>query len=134
MDYLSTLPPDLLRETASSLPPDDVIKLIADPDLNKILNDQFWKNKIKSDFSDKPVSANLSYKKNYIRNIILDMEYETQKLPSRIRSIVASYGDDLSIYSAKDIDEMADKIKDIANEMKINEEKIKSLKKLFRSI
>lgn len=42
MDYLQTLPPDLLRQTALSLPPKDIFNLSLDPNFNYLLTDKFW--------------------------------------------------------------------------------------------
>lgn len=49
MDYLQTLPPDLLRQTALSLSPQDIINLSFDPKFNHLLTDRFWQEKLKVD-------------------------------------------------------------------------------------
>lgn len=47
MDYLETLPPDVLRQTALSMDPADVFELSLDPKFKKILNEKFWEDKLK---------------------------------------------------------------------------------------
>lgn len=47
MDYLESLPPDVLRQTALSMDPADVFELSLDPKFEKILNENFWKEKLK---------------------------------------------------------------------------------------
>lgn len=50
MSYLQTLPPDVLRQTALKLPEDEVINLIGDEHLDKVLDDRFWREKHIQDF------------------------------------------------------------------------------------
>lgn len=49
-DYFSLLPPDLLRQTALSLSPEDIFKLSLDPTFKNILNNKFWQDKLEADF------------------------------------------------------------------------------------
>lgn len=49
MDYFQTLPADLLRQTALSLPPSDIINLSLDSKFNYLLTDKFWEKKFELD-------------------------------------------------------------------------------------
>lgn len=50
MNYLESLPSDLLRQTALSLPPETIFKLSRDPKFDRVFTDDFWKEKLKIDF------------------------------------------------------------------------------------
>jgi hypothetical protein len=98
MDYLQTLPPDVLRQTAMSLPAEDVIKLIDDENLNKILNSNFWLEKYRLDYNESPDYPIYEPYRNYyilalievnIHNLI-SAENEIFEITSIIKDVVTT--------------------------------------------
>lgn len=84
MDYLQTLPPDVLRQTALKLSPKDVIKLMLDSNTNKALNNKFWQEKHDNDFEEfgynTPLQENI--RNHYILDLITEIENEENRYTS----------------------------------------------------
>lgn len=123
MDYLQTLPKDVLRQTALSLPPEDVVELIEDKDLDNILNENFWKDKLQLDFPNTNFPIKETNKNYYLLNVIISNTKEKTKLFENIKDFIDQLTIELEIPDGDSdkIIEYTDDIKKIAKKAKLKD-------------
>lgn len=134
MNYLQTLPPDLLRQTALNLPPEDVVNLILDKDLNKVLNDKFWEDKYNDDFRSLKKQSkdilNENIRNKYILKLLRKIDNEKTDLSNTLYDWRNEVGDLARENNWREILDFADKLRDIGEKLKVvteNEEKYKEI-------
>lgn len=115
MNYLQTLPPDVLRQTALSLSGKDVIKLLEDKDLNEILNNNFWEEKIKIDFSKyKGMKMVEDIRNEYIKQYIYQTHNKEVDMNNKLYEMKDDFEDLVRDGEYDNIIKFADKIKSLA--------------------
>lgn len=135
MDYFQTLPSDLLRQTALSLPPETIFKLSVDPRFDNIFTDEFWKEKLVIDFKQNYSSPPI--KNSYLYTLINKINDEKRdllrdarnKIPDILSSMLYRLDDNLEEFneeSTKFYNTMKEKnnlIEEIEKEMKKTNQK-----------